>query len=112
MKKVKVLFLAMLVFACVCFASGCGEKVYKINFMVDGQVYHTVQSPGKDIVELPSNPTKDNFVFLGWYEDKEQISKEITEIKEAFISGTSSYELKYNVEVEKKFMGMKLKMKK
>ncbi|MBQ9786000.1 MAG: InlB B-repeat-containing protein, partial [Clostridia bacterium] len=70
MKKVKVLFLAMLVFACVCFASGCGEKVYKINFMVDGQVYHIVQSPGKDIVELPSNPTKDNFVFLGWYEDE------------------------------------------
>ena len=53
-----------------------------------------------------------NNTFLGWYADKEQISKEITEIKEAFISGTSSYELKYNVEVEKKFMGMKLKMKK
>ena len=33
-------------------------------------------------------------------------------IKEALLSGTSSYELKYNVEVEKKFMGMKLKMKK
>ena len=49
--------------------------------------------------------------FLGWYEDKDQISKEIMCIKEALISGTPSYELKYNVEVEKKFMGMKLKMK-
>ena len=53
-----------------------------------------------------------NNTFLGWYEDKEQISKEINEIKEAFLSGQPSYELKYNVEVEKSLMGMKLKMKK
>ena len=53
-----------------------------------------------------------NNTFLGWYEDKEQISKEIMEIKEAFLSGRSSYELKYNVEVEKKLMGMKLVIKK
>ena len=33
-------------------------------------------------------------------------------IKESLGSGTQSYELKYNVEVEKKLMGMKLKMKK
>ena len=32
-------------------------------------------------------------------------------IKEAFMSGTLSYELKYNVEVEKKLMGMKLVIK-
>ncbi|MBP3596538.1 MAG: helix-turn-helix transcriptional regulator [Clostridia bacterium] len=53
-----------------------------------------------------------NNTFLGWYADKEQISKEIMEIKEAFMSGTSSYELKYNVEVEKQLMGMKLRIKK
>ena len=53
-----------------------------------------------------------NNTFLGWYADKEQISKEIMEIKEAIKSGTSSYELKYNVEVEKQLMGMKLRIKK
>ena len=53
-----------------------------------------------------------NNTFLGWYENKEQISKEIMGIKEAFMSGTLSYELKYNVEVEKKLMGMKLVIKK
>ena len=53
-----------------------------------------------------------NNTFLGWYADKEQISKEIKKIKEAFLSGQSSYELKYNVEVEKKLMGMKLVIKK
>ena len=35
-------------------------------------------------------------------EYQEQISKDIMGIKEALLSGTSSYELKYNVEVEKK----------
>ncbi len=53
-----------------------------------------------------------NSIFLGWYEDKEQISKEIMGIKEALVSGTQPYELKYNVEVERKLMGMILKMKK
>ena len=50
--------------------------------------------------------------FLGWYEDKEQISKDIMGIKEAILSSNSTYELKYNVEVEKRLMGIKLQMKK
>ena len=62
--------------------------------------------------ESNNNVFGPNNTFLGWYEDKEQISKEIMGIKEALVSGTQSYELKHNVEVEKKFMGMKLKMKK
>ena len=33
------------------------------------------------------------------------------EIKEAVISSNTSYELKYNVEVEKRLMGMKLVIK-
>ena len=52
-----------------------------------------------------------NNTFLGWYADKEAISKEIMEIKEAVISSNTSYELKYNVEVEKRLMGMKLVIK-
>lgn len=32
--------------------------------------------------------------FIGWYRDKEQLSKEIMELKDTFISGTPSYELK------------------
>ena len=62
--------------------------------------------------ESNNNVFVPNNTFLGWYEDKEQILKDIMGIKGALISDTPSYELKYNVEVEKKFMGMKLKMKK
>ena len=53
-----------------------------------------------------------NNTFLGWYENGEELKKEIEAIKEAMFLKEATYELKYNVEVEKKFMGMKLKMKK
>ena len=53
-----------------------------------------------------------NNTFLGWYENGEELKKEIVAIKEAMSLKEKSYELKYNVEVEKKFMGLKLKMKK
>ena len=53
-----------------------------------------------------------NNIFLGWYENGEELKKEIVAIKEAMSLKEKSYELKYNVEVEKKFMGLKLKMKK
>ena len=53
-----------------------------------------------------------NNTFLGWYENSEELKKEIVAIKEAMFLKEPTYELKYNVEVEKKFMGMKLKMKK
>ena len=54
----------------------------------------------------------DKNTFLGWYENGEELKKEIVAIKEAMSLKEKSYELKYNVEVEKKFMGLKLKVKK
>ncbi len=53
-----------------------------------------------------------NNTFLGWYENKEEISKEIEEIVSAMSTKDSIYELKYNVEVDKKMLGMSLKIKK
>ena len=44
---------------------------------------------------------------MGWYENGEELKKEIVAIKEAMSLKEKSYELKYNVEVEKKFMGLK-----
>ncbi len=50
-------------------------------------------------------------IFLGWYENKEQISEEINEIAQAISCKQSIYELKHNVEVDKKLFGMCLKLK-
>ena len=46
--------------------------------------------------------------FLGWYEDEEQIAKEVGAIQEAILNGQPSYELKYSVKVERHWFGMKI----
>lgn len=46
--------------------------------------------------------------FLGWYTDKEQIAKEITDIQNAIINGISHYELKYSVRVERHWLSVKI----
>lgn len=46
--------------------------------------------------------------FLGWYTDKEQITKEITDIQNAIINGISHYELKYSVRVERHWLSVKI----
>ena len=46
--------------------------------------------------------------FLGWYADKENISKEIKEIQEAIAKGTATYELKYSAKVERHWLSIKI----
>ena len=46
--------------------------------------------------------------FLGWYADKEQITKEISEIHNAIVSGTATYVLKYSAKTERKWMKVKI----
>ena len=46
--------------------------------------------------------------FLGWYADKEQITKEIAEIQNAIFSGTATYVLKYSAKTERKWTKVKI----
>ena len=46
--------------------------------------------------------------FLGWYADKEQITKEVIEIKNAIASGIPVYTLKYSVKTERRFTRIKI----
>ena len=46
--------------------------------------------------------------FLGWYADKEQITKEISEIHNAIVNGTTTYVLKYSSKTERKWMKVKI----
>ena len=46
--------------------------------------------------------------FLGWYADKEQITKEISEIHNAIVSGIATYVLKYSSKTERKWMQVKI----
>ncbi len=46
--------------------------------------------------------------LLGWYADKESISKEISEIQNALENGIPYYELKYSSKVKKHFLSIKI----
>ena len=46
---------------------------------------------------------------LGWYENEEDIQREISEITSAIRDGRSSYTLKYNVEVDTKNIDVVMK---
>ena len=46
--------------------------------------------------------------FLGWYADKEQITKEISELHNAIVSGAATYVLKYSAKTERKWTKIKI----
>jgi len=46
--------------------------------------------------------------FLGWYADKEQLTKEISDIQNAIVQGIPAYELKYSVKVERHWLSLKM----
>ena len=47
-------------------------------------------------------------IFLGWYAEKEQITKEIAEIHNAMECGVTMYTLKYSAKTERKWMKIKI----
>lgn len=56
-------------FCAVGFAA-CGME-FKINFVVDGEIYATVNTSGAETIKMPDNPTKDDYTFDGWFWDKD-----------------------------------------
>lgn len=59
---------------------------------------------GNGISSFWGEPT----TFLGWYADKEQITKEISEIHDAIVRGTATYVLKYSAKTERKWTKIKI----
>ena len=47
----------------------CSNLKYKVEFIVDGEVYKTVSTTDKESIEIPENPKKEGFDFKGWYLD-------------------------------------------
>lgn len=46
--------------------------------------------------------------FLGWYANQEQLTKEVKDIQDAIAKGVPTYELKYSVKVEKRWLSIKI----
>ncbi|MFA5676701.1 MAG: InlB B-repeat-containing protein, partial [Christensenellales bacterium] len=75
-KPILVLILALL--AVMTFAA-CNNKVeLKISFIVDEEVYHTINTNGEEALKLPSDPEKEGYVFDGWFWDRDSWQKPFT----------------------------------
>lgn len=51
---------------------------FHINFIVDEKVYAIVDSSGNEYIQLPAEPTKDGYDFVGWYLDKDTWQTKLT----------------------------------
>lgn len=71
-KRFVNLIAAIAAIFCGLFAfSACSKVEFKVNFVVDGTVYATLNTNGEEIIKMPENPTKDDYDFDGWYWDKD-----------------------------------------
>ena len=73
MKKHFLNFIAVIVsvFCGLFVFSACKKVEFKVNFVVDGAVYATLNTNGNETVKMPKNPTKTEYEFDGWYWDKD-----------------------------------------
>ena len=76
-KKIfSLIFALFLMIFCLPIISGCEEpdnepEQFLIVFLVDDQEYATVTTAGRDLITLPQNPTKADYIFDGWYFDRD-----------------------------------------
>ena len=82
MKKKILLTLITLLMTCITMFSltACGDtKIsFKLNFVVDNEIYATIDTSGDEVIALPENPTKENHSFDGWFWDKDVWEKPFT----------------------------------
>lgn len=76
-KKLFVLFVAILAIALL--LTACAGGNLTLTFEVDGEAYATVTTEGQEAVQMPKNPTKEGYLFDGWYWDKDIWEKPFTE---------------------------------
>lgn len=63
--------LALGMYACV-----PSTEQYKVEFMVDGEVYNSYVTDGNSRIVPPSDPSLDGHIFKGWYFDEGKWTKE------------------------------------
>lgn len=102
MKKRFLTFILTLtaMLTCIFGLTACAnqEVSFKLNFVVDNEIYTTINTSGGQTIELPKNPTKEGYTFDGWYWDKDVWSKPFTanSLLDAPISSDMSVYAKFN----------------
>ena len=116
----KSIILIVLVCSLCVFLSGCGNKSYTITFdSAGGEKLESIKVSKEGKIELPENPTKEGYIFNGWYldgqlfNDSMKLEKNITLVAEwieetanifkvLFIYNNDTKDLEVNVEANNK----------
>lgn len=79
MKKTFLIFLTFIIcIITIVNLSSCGKVEFKVCFIIDGENYITVNTNGKEIIKMPSDPSKEGYIFDGWYWDEHSWKKPFT----------------------------------
>ena len=79
LKKLGVFILIVVLIAmmAVCMISCSGISlstkhtiIFNVNYGDEWSVYTSIRSAGNEIIKFPSDPTKEGYVFAGWYSDQ------------------------------------------
>lgn len=62
-----IALLFLIVALSIIFSSCVRIFDYEINFDVDGTIYSTISSNRDEAIKIPDDPTKDGYIFTGWY---------------------------------------------
>ena len=64
---IKSLSLLLLLSLCISVLFSCSTLKFKVEFIVDGEVYKTVSTKDKSEIKIPKNPEKEGYEFVGWF---------------------------------------------
>ena len=79
MKTVRILLFALLALCLAGLLASCmGAVAFHLNFVVDGEVYATVDTKGQEMIAIPENPIKEGTEFDGWYWDNGEWTRPFT----------------------------------
>lgn len=67
--KIKSALLTIILIATCALMAACSQVEFEIKFFVDGEEYSNVTTNG-DMIKMPKNPQKEDFIFDGWFWDE------------------------------------------
>lgn len=78
MKNFKKITFMLLFLISLTSLFACNPVKFNINFMVEGNVYQTIETAGKETIVIPSDPQKSGYRFDGWFWDDETFKNPFT----------------------------------
>ena len=64
-KKLLITLLSVLMLvACAIGFAACGQVEFKLSFIVDGEVYASIDTSGDEVITMPDDPEKEDYIQI------------------------------------------------